>query len=382
MSSDSGTETFDSHLTTKLETQKDQTMLKTYSDSYRVANFGEPLERYRAPVAAPVGRELLLRTRRCGVCHSDLHLADGYFDMGGGKKLKMVDRGVHPPLTPGHEVVGELIAMGPDAQAEGLEIGKSYLLFPWIGCGQCARCLKGQENLCVAASSYGVQRIGGYCDTLIVPDARYLLDIEGLEPAYAATLACSGLTAYAALKKKGDCASDDWLGLIGMGGVGSAGLLIAHGLGHSRIAAIDVDAGKLEWALANGAQVAVNARDADAAQQLKTATGGLITVIDFVGSNASARLGIDVLMRGGTYVIVGLFGGDITVPLPALPTRALTLRGTYTGNLAEMQELIALAKSGRIPPSPVQTIAHDDVNTALERLRAGTARTRQVIAYD
>lgn len=357
-------------------------MRKDYFESYRVEKYGEPLQAFSGPVVAPAGRELQLRTRRCGVCHSDLHIADGYYDLGGGKKLQMADRNILPPLTPGHEVVGELVSAGPDADLSGLVMGRSYLVCPWIGCGTCERCAKGEDNLCLKPCSIGVHRQGGYSDVVTVPEARYLIDIEGLDPTYAATLACSGLTAYSAIAN-GDCPKGDWLGLIGMGGVGSAGLLIAQGLGYERVLAVDVDAGKLAWARANGAQVAVNARDANAAQQIKDATGGgAMAMVDFVGSSATAQLGIDVLTRGGTYVIVGLFGGDITLPLPSLPMRAITLRGTYTGNLGDLRALVAMAQSGKLPQLPTETIELARVNEALERLRLGTATVRQVISFD
>ncbi|MCZ2496166.1 zinc-binding dehydrogenase [Xylophilus sp. Kf1] len=349
--------------------------------SFRIEAFGQPLVAHHAEVRPPEGRELLLRTRHCGVCHSDLHLADGYFDMGHGRRLDLAQLDILPPITPGHEVVAELVAAGPRADMTGLAFGRRYLVFPWVGCGRCGPCRKGQGNLCLVPRAIGVQRVGGYSDTVTVPEARYLLDIEGLEPAAAATLACSGLTAYSALRKA-QGARDEWLALIGMGGVGSAALQVARGLGYERIAAVDLDAGKLDWALAQGAQLAVDARAADAPARLRSGTGGVETVIDFVGSSDSARLGLDALQRGGSYILVGMFGGDIDLPLPLLATRALTVRGSYTGTLEELHELTSLVKSGHIALNPVEAVAPDQVNAALDRLRRGQAGLRQVLAYD
>ncbi|QHJ00375.1 zinc-binding dehydrogenase [Xylophilus rhododendri] len=352
-----------------------------YAHSWRIEAFGAPLAPHRMPAPEPQGRELLLRTRRCGVCHSDLHLSDGYFDLGGGKRLTMAERDIVPPLTPGHEIVGELIAAGPCADLEGLALGKSYLVCPWIGCGRCGPCRKGRGHLCLVPRAIGIQRIGGYSDRVIVPEGRYLIDIEGLDPSEAATLACAGLTAYSAISK-GQGEKDDWLALIGLGGVGSAGLQIARGLGFERIAVVDMDAAKLDRAMAHGAHWAVNTRETDASARLRSGTGGIETVVDFVGSSQTAQLGLDVLLRGGSYIAVGMLGGKLQLPLPLLATRAITVRGSYTGSLAELRELVALAQVGRIEAAPVETMAHARVNEALDKLRKGLASARQVLDYD
>ena len=134
-----------------------------------------------------------------GVCHSDLHLADGYFDLGGGKRMSLQDRGMKLPVTLGHENVGEVVALGPEAK--GVKVGDVLLADPWIGCGTCAVCLRGDENLCRAMRSLGVFSDGGYADYMMVPHPRYLFDIGDLAPERAAPLACSGITTFSALKK-------------------------------------------------------------------------------------------------------------------------------------------------------------------------------------
>lgn len=356
-------------------------MSETQTYSYRLMKFGEPLVLSAKAVAQPDGRAVLLRTRRCGVCHSDLHLAEGYYDLGGGKRLELADRNIKPPLIMGHEIVGELVAAGPDADLSGLTYGTSYLVLPWIGCGACPNCLRGKENLCLSSGAIGVVRDGGYGDYVLVPDARYLLDIEGLDLAAAATLACAGLTAYSAIKKI-EAGKEDWLALLGMGGLGTAALLIARALGYENIIGIDLDDKKLEMALAQGAKAVFNARDPALSAKLQALTGGIMSSIDFVGSQASASMGIGLLARGGKFVIVGLFGGDITLSLPTLPIRAITISGSYVGNLDELKELVALAKSGKIGDIPTQLIRPDQINAAHDLLRSGQAHARQVIAYD
>src|SRR5262249_17783900 len=147
----------------------------------------------------PVGSEVLLRVLAAGVCHSDVHIRDGFYDLGGGKRLWLTDRGIKLPLTMGHETVGDVVAAGPKAQ--GVKVGERRLAFPWIGCGECELCHSGEEQLCAKPGFLGVFRAGGYSDYLIVPHPRYLLDIGDLAPSRAAPLACSGVTTFGALKK-------------------------------------------------------------------------------------------------------------------------------------------------------------------------------------
>src|SRR4051812_35066983 len=114
--------------------------------SYQVASFGEPLAAAEAPTPRPEGAQVLLEVVAAGVCHSDLHIWEGGYDLGHGKRLSLRDRGIALPLTMGHETAGRVVAMGPDAK--GVTPGKTYLVYPWIGCGHCATCRRGDENLC------------------------------------------------------------------------------------------------------------------------------------------------------------------------------------------------------------------------------------------
>ena len=157
--------------------------------SYDVCECGAPLRLMERPTPKPAGTEILLKVIAAGVCHSDLHIWDGYYDLGGGKRLKLSDRGVKLPLTMGHENVGEVVAVGPDAV--GVKIGDRRLVHPWFGCGECAVCRRGDEQLCRTPFSIGVFRSGGYADHLLVPHPRYLFDIGGIAPEKAAPLALS-----------------------------------------------------------------------------------------------------------------------------------------------------------------------------------------------
>ena len=311
---------------------------------FQVCTCGEPLTLNEAPTPEPKGTEVLLKVLAAGVCHSDLHLADGYFDLGGGKKMSLADRGMKLPVTLGHENVGEVIALGPDAK--GVKIGQRMLANPWIGCGKCAACLRGDDNLCRTMRSLGVFINGGYATHVIVPHPRYLHDIGDLPPERAAPLACSGVTTYGALKKVATLKTEPTV-IIGAGGLGLMCLAL-HGKmgGHSAIV-VDIDDAKLAAAKKAGAKAVVNGKAADAVQQIMklTADGaGAWAVIDVVGSSASARMGYDSLVKGGKYIVVGLYGGDLTVSLPPIPMRALTIQGSYVGSQHEMKELMELVK--------------------------------------
>jgi propanol-preferring alcohol dehydrogenase len=347
--------------------------------SYQVTEFSKPLVRVAQETPKPTGKQVLLRTIAAGVCHSDLHIWDGYYDLGGGKKLTLGDRGINLPLTMGHEVVGEVVAIGPEAT--GARIGDRRMAFPWIGCGKCPACAAGEENLCLSMRSLGVFSHGGYADHVMVPDAKYLVDIEGVDPALAATYACSGVTAYGALKKIPKLIPGDHVALIGLGGVGLAGVAIAQGMIDAPIIAVDIDDAKLAAAKAMGITKTFNSSGPDAAKRLKDLAGGrLAAAVDFVGATATARLGIDALNKGGTYIIVGLFGGDVTLPLVTIPMRAMTIRGSYVGTLGEMRELLALVRGGKVKPMPVGRRKLDEVNQALEDLKAGRIVGRVVLA--
>jgi len=176
--------------------------------SYQIIEHGKPLQKKMLETPKPQGSEVLMRVTRSGVCHSDLHIWEGFFDLGGGKRFYVKERGCVPPFTLGHEPFGVVEAVGPKAPKS--LIGKKRLIHPWIGCGKCAVCKAGQENYCVSGTRIlGVNRAGGYSTHLLVPDAKYLIDASGIDEAFAATLACSGVTAYSASAKLPTLATSD-----------------------------------------------------------------------------------------------------------------------------------------------------------------------------
>ena len=345
--------------------------------SYQFMEHGKPLQAVLSETPRPKGGEVLMRVTRAGVCHSDLHIWDGYFDLGGGRRFYVKDRGCVPPFTLGHEPLGVVEAVGP--RAKGVKPGQKRLIYPWIGCGKCAVCKAGQDNYCVSGSRFlGINRAGAYASHLLVPDAKYLVDTSGIEDAFAATLACSALTAYSATTKMPQISTRDWVAVIGCGGLGLIGISVLRARGVKNIVACDIDEAKLAAAAKLGAKRTVNTRAPDAAQQLQ----GIAAALDFVGAPATAALGTAALRKGGRYVICGLFGGELTLALPPIAQRAIGIVGSYVGTLQELREVVALAKKRKIRAAPVQVRPASAANSALEDLKAGRVVGRVVLDFE
>ena len=346
--------------------------------SYDVCECGAPLQRVERETPTPTGAEVLLRVIAAGVCHSDLHIWDGYYDIGGGQKLRLQDRGVKLPLTMGHENVGEVVAVGPDAK--GVSVGDVRLIHPWMGCGQCVVCRRGEENLCTKPGNIGIQRGGGFATHLVVPHPRYLFDIGSLSPERAAPLACSGVTAYGALKKVSDTLAHEPVIMIGAGGVGLMSLALHRKMGGKSAIVVDIDPAKREAARQAGASHVIDGAAKDVADQIRAATGGgAWATIDFVGAGSTVKLGVDTAIKGGKVIVVGLFGGDVTIPTPFFPMKALTVQGSYVGSLPEIAELLDLVNRKGAPDVPVATRPLDQVNAALNDLRDGKVLGRVVM---
>jgi D-arabinose 1-dehydrogenase-like Zn-dependent alcohol dehydrogenase len=345
--------------------------------SWQIVEHGRPLQKVALETPKPQGAEVLVRITRAGVCHSDLHIWDGYFDLGGGRRFYVKERGCIPPFTLGHEPFGVVEAFGP--KARGVRVGQKRLVYPWIGCGKCAECKTGQDNYCVSGTRFlGVNRPGAYSTHVLVPDPKYLIDASGIDDAFAATLACSGLTAYSATAKLPPLGPRDRVAVLGCGGLGLIGISVLRAKGVKHIVGCDIDDAKLSAAAKQGAKAMVNTQAADAAQKLQ----GIAAAIDFVGSPATAALGIGALRKGGRYVICGLYGGELVHPLPPIAQRAIGIVGSYVGNLQELKEVVALARKSKIKPTPVETRPAGEANRALEDLKAGRVVGRVVLDFE
>ncbi|HMA90677.1 MAG TPA: alcohol dehydrogenase [Burkholderiales bacterium] len=354
--------------------------------SYDIIEHGKPLQKVLKETPKPQGTEVLVRVTRAGVCHSDLHIWDGYFDWGGGKRFYVKERGCVPPFTLGHEPFGVVEALGPAAArtAKNLRVGQKRLVYPWIGCGKCAVCKAGKDNYCVSGSRFlGVNRAGAYSTHVLVPHPKYLIDASGIDESFASTLACSALTAYSGINKLSAPAPKDWFAVLGCGGLGLIAVSIFKAKGVKNVIACDIDEAKLAAARKLGAKVVLDTRAPDAGQKLvQLAQGNLAGAIDFVGMPATAQLGIGALRKGARYVLCGLFGGELVYPLPPIAQRAIGIIGSYVGDLQELKEVVALAKRKKLKPSPIETRPADEVNRTLDELKAGHILGRVVLDFE
>ena len=332
-------------------------------------DYGSPLQPTDAPLPVPKGGEVLLQVSHCGLCHSDLHIIDGHFDLGLGKRLD-IREGRSLPFTLGHEICGHVAAHGPDVMGLGQE-KRLYAVYPWIGCGSCSLCLAGDEHLCDRPQHLGVHLDGGFATHVLVPHPRYLIDVDGIPAALAGSFMCSGLTAFSALKKAIANGRDGSLLIVGLGGVGFMALELARSMTMRRIAVADINPAKREAATAAGAELAVDPNLPDARKILRDEIGPIAAALDFVGSEQSLTLAQGVVGKAGTVVVVGLMGGRFSIPAPLLPLRQLSILGSFVGSLPEARELVALVRQGKVPAIPVQVRRLADANQAVDDLRAG-----------
>ena len=345
---------------------------------YCVTAHNQPLERMDVATPEPKGAEVLIRMTGAGVCHSDIHIWEGVYDLGAGNKMTLKDRGIVLPLTMGHEISGEVVKAGPDAKVKA---GTACVVYPWLGCGECATCKRGDENLCtVRTRSLGVFAPGGYAELVLVPHERYCVDLGKLDPAETAPLACSGVTTYSALKKFGAKIKDEPVVIIGGGGLGHMALTVLRAMQGKGAIVVDIDAQKRKAALEAGAIAAIDGSAADASKQImEAAGGGALNVLDLVGSDSSLALGIASLRKGGEIVVVGLYGGELKLPIVYFPLRGMGIRGSYVGTLPELKELVSLAQAGSLKPVKVTRRKLGEASQALFDLKAGKVVGRVVL---
>lgn len=346
--------------------------------SARITGPNEPLVLSESDVPEPQDNQVLVKVKSVGVCHSDLHLWEGGYDLGDGQFMKVTDRGVKYPVTPGHEIVGIVEEIGKSVS--DVSKGDEVLVFPWIGCGECPACKVGNENLCDAPKSMGVFQDGGYSEYALIPNSKYLAKLDGVDPDSATSLACSGLTAYTAIKKSNQNAPE-FIVIIGAGGLGLMGVQIAKSITNAKIICVDLDDKKLETAKEMGAHYILNSKDPETSQKILSICNdkGADSVVDFVNAPPTAKLSLSILRKRGNLVLVGLFGGSIELSLVTIPLKSIIIQGAYTGNYNDMVELLDLARKGTINPVISKRYGLDDANTALEDLKARKIVGRAVI---
>lgn len=345
---------------------------------WAVVDNGKPLQKLERPARGPVGTEVLIDVTHAGVCHSDLHFWKGYYDMGGGKLMKLSERGVVLPRAPGHEVVGRVAQLGP--QAKGVQIGQSCIVYPWLGCGQCEVCRQGQDNLCMKPNAIGVLQDGGFGQQVMVPDAKFLVGVGNIDPAFAATLPCSGITVYSAIQKVMPMEPDEPMVLFGAGGLGLAAISMLRALDHRHIVTVDIDPAKAEAAMQLGARHFIDGSKPDVLQRILAVTGGPVkAAIDFVNVSSTAQIGLELLQKNGKLILVGVGGGELVLSLAGMIFRPRTIQGSVTGNPGDLRQVAALAQAGKLKPIPLTRMPKDQANQALQLLEEGRVSGRIVL---
>ncbi|MGH9983900.1 MAG: alcohol dehydrogenase catalytic domain-containing protein [Nitrososphaeraceae archaeon] len=277
-------------------------------EAARIVKPNKSLQLAHLQIPRPKGSQVLIRVHSAGVCHSDIHLWEGGYEGAEGKFLKATDRGVKYPLTPGHEVAGMVDSLGEDS-LDRFKKNEKVLVYPWVGEGLCPACRAGEENLCDSPRSLGIYKDGGYADYLLVPSYRYLVRVgEGIEMDAAATLPCSALTAYNAVKNA-TLRPDDNVVVVGAGGLGLMGIQLIKSLYGSRVITLDLEKEKLKAAKENGSDDTVNPKEGDVVKTIMDMTHntGADAVIDFVNATKTMETNMQILRRRARVVLVGLF---------------------------------------------------------------------------
>ncbi|MBX3212586.1 MAG: alcohol dehydrogenase AdhP [Labilithrix sp.] len=327
-------------------------------------SFGAPLSLVDLAVPEPGRGEVLVRIHASGVCHTDLHAADG-------------DWPVKPtlPFIPGHEGAGVVEAVGAGVTQVGVgdRVGIAWL---HDACGSCGFCLAGRESLCPQQHNSGYSVNGAFAQYAIARADFATRIPAGLGFAEAAPVLCAGVTTYKGLKET-QARPGEWVVISGIGGLGHMAVQYALAMGL-RVAAVDVADDKLELAKRLGAEIVVNAKKDDPAARLQAEIGGAHASLVTAVSTAAFAAGIDVLRRGGTCVLVGLPPGEFPAPIFDVVLKGITIRGSIVGTRLDLDEALDFAARGKVRAT-FATYPLAKVNDVLDGLRRGTIEGRAVL---
>lgn len=329
-----------------------------------VRAFGQPLRIEEVPVPRVQPGQVLVKVAASGVCHTDLHAADGDWPVK-----------PHLPFIPGHEGVGHVAAVGAGVKhvREGDRVG-----VPWLhtSCGHCEHCLTGWETLCDEQQMTGYTVDGAYAD-YVLADPGYVGHLPPkLGFVEVAPILCAGVTVYKGLKVL-DCKPGDWVAISGVGGLGHVAIQYARAMGL-HVAAVDIDDAKLELARRVGAELVVNASRCDPAAELQRSLRGAKGVLVTAVSRPAFAQALGMLHKRGTMSMVGLPPGDFALPIFDMVLNAKTVRGSIVGTRQDLQEALDFAAEGRVR-TVCSTARLDDINAVLQRLRDGAIDGRVVL---
>ncbi len=310
--------------------------------------------------------EVMIRVEACGVCHSDLHIAEGDWQ----QLLRLIKK----PLIPGHEVVGRVEARG-DAVTE-LEVGdRAGVAWVYWTCGDCDLCREGQENLCRNQIITGAMVDGGYAELIKAKASHAIRVPEALNSAEAAPLFCAGVTVYRAVKRA-HISEGERLAVFGIGGLGHLAVQIARHFG-AQIIAVDVSEEKLELARSFGAEVTINAAAEDAVKTLRK-LGGVQAAVVTSGAKAAYDAAFYAVRPGGRLVVVGMPAEPLT--FPAIMMREITITSAATGTRQDLAEVLHLAAEGKLR-CLIETQPLEAINEIFDAMRAGKIAGRVVLTF-
>ncbi|WP_202945844.1 alcohol dehydrogenase AdhP [Pseudoalteromonas sp. BSi20495] len=332
-----------------------------------VEQFDKPLVLRDLDIPSPNAGQILVKTEACGVCHTDLHAANGDWP------LKPT-----PPFTPGHEGIGLVTKVGEGVTS--VKVGDRVGV-PWLysACGHCEFCLSAYEPVCPDAEFGGYTKNGGFAE-YIIADPNYVAHIpDGLSAVQAAPIICAGITTYKGIKET-DAKPGEWVAISGCGGLGHLAIQYAKAMGL-KVCAVDIDDTKLEHATSLGADAVVNAKKANAADTVKEITqGGAHGVLITAPSLPAFEQGVNMTRKHGTCVLVGLPPGEFPTPLFDVVANCITIKGSFVGNRKDMAEALAFAAQGKVK-ADIELQPLSAINNIFERLENGKVPSRVVIDF-
>ncbi|BBC73466.1 zinc-dependent alcohol dehydrogenase [Altererythrobacter sp. B11] len=341
-------------------------MLKTMKAAV-VREFGQPLVMEEVPIPTVGPGQILVKIAATGVCHTDLHAANGDWPVKPS-----------PPFIPGHEGVGHVVAVGSGVShvKEGDRVGVPWL---YTACGHCVHCLGGWETLCEQQQNTGYSVNGSFAE-YVLADPNYVGHLPAnVSFVEIAPVLCAGVTVYKGLKTT-DTKPGDWVAISGIGGLGHMAVQYAKAMGLN-IVAVDIDDEKLALAKRLGADLTINARDADPAAVVKKEIGGAQGVLVTAVSTKAFQQAMGMARRGGTISLNGLPPGDFPLSIFDTVLNGTTIRGSIVGTRLDLQEALDFAAAGKVHAT-VSTDRLENINDVFARMHRGEIEGRIVLDFE
>lgn len=340
----------------------------------------------------------MVKTTFCGICHSDVHMADDELHLGGGQVLNVSSiPGFNFPAVFGHEIAGVIHSMDPSANDDRLKVGDRVAIYPWTGCDKCEYCLTGDGSMCATSQPLGCGRDGGFSEYVSLARRDIVVKLpDALSMDIACMLCCSGVTGYNAVQKVKPTVEyfqklngQATLLIVGAGGLGIWCLQTARASlpKGTKIIIADINEEKLRIAKEHGADETVHwdaklsEKDIVALTKSKAVNGEINAIIDFVNSTETTTRSFQYLRKGGAMALVGLFGGAMSVPLPIFALNIWKVFGVYVGTLQEFKELVNLVATAKLTPPDINYVSLEEIPEVLTKLKNGQVKGRSIVKF-